>query len=1308
MDNIMLDEKRKHVKLVDFGLSITFTKDDLMKTHCGSPEYAAPELFGDNHSYGPEIDIWSLGIVMYFLMVGHLPFTTPYTDHYRRTKLVQQMQKGLTEQHSKDMDPLSQDCQDILRKVVEPLPELRLSLLDMEVHPWLTNSGKLPFFPFQAFPRDKTMRSQTMVELSEKLELKKDQVEQKVGEGKSDELSAMYNMMLDIKRKEQGLFDVDHTSTLMERRDPKSKPRRAKSADDKKMVPPALVLPNPDVSVDSAPHSGNETVTEPENRMTSFDFLALCSTPTWLGPERRRSRRRGRSPNPPAHNKSNDGLSVVNCFQDYMERHGIEASHSVAGREEQHSTPSHGHHHHNNHHGHSQHHHHHHSSHSHHHGAESSSGAGAAATTSNFLSPEHAASNLSVPDVDGTHNRRHSRGSSLKLNRQRARSFGPTQRKRSFFTRSGSVDTPNQGETGRLHGAKSDTLAATSPTAVSVAAASLALAFGGQAPNLLTLQVPGVGVGPKPSPAPRPANLTLKECYSVTAEKAPKASSSLNAPQPVQDKKMAPPLAEGAVGGVRGPLTSVEVHVSDQVTPCPPVPNLVLEPPPTSVSGAGPGALSKVPVKQDKLELPSTSELPQSGDLSWSTESLLGDSDITLLPSPDLPKRTQGALAGPSNLVRPLDLLDCSQRPVFHQQVPPHALSLPKNRPAGLRQQEGEEGATAMQLGVSQAPSFPVAPLPRRPDSRDVVDSVRGRSDPIRGRGEGQEGGSGLCSGLDAGLRTLTLDGVAGATGISGNFNDDEDDEDEEDEEEEGDLELNEAEVTLEEEEEVFPADMVHVHQYLAALPKSKAVAGAVACALQHELPSPMELDEDMMLMGRASTSASASASASASVTAAATPAAVETLRRNKRGSTGSNSQASSSSRSQIRGSVPLQGGKLKTPTTPLSWMVLRSPLARIESFHSDDFEYFNSSDNDPCEQGSGASASPMSANTPTVPCFAYKLHLAKKKPPKLKKGTADNNAVGKTGKKTSAACDRGKISAASTMLEPAAHDPLLSSGSDTEHVDDSGDRAGVASKAKVHPGDKDCEKALLKGENKTSSVCNNAITQQPKRQTQQNSVNKVSKNFQGLTLEPKKKSGSKNSPWKRSFAQFLKRKRQSPRCNSSSNNNNNDCASSPMLPANHNGCSPSSPVNKVESNNVQSSLTTRAIVNNTTADLSGEVTTETGNCKARGYVPATENNISAEIPEPQSNSPAPPASPDPGVGARVFDFTLLNDSPKGRPCLLSWRPCGDCATSDVSSDDESECNPEPVVTLDLKPLGNNSVGDGSHTYLTSHECTQT
>lgn len=46
--------------LTDFGLSNHYNADQLLKTHCGSPEYAAPELFVTGREYGPEIDIWSL------------------------------------------------------------------------------------------------------------------------------------------------------------------------------------------------------------------------------------------------------------------------------------------------------------------------------------------------------------------------------------------------------------------------------------------------------------------------------------------------------------------------------------------------------------------------------------------------------------------------------------------------------------------------------------------------------------------------------------------------------------------------------------------------------------------------------------------------------------------------------------------------------------------------------------------------------------------------------------------------------------------------------------------------------------------------------------------------------------------------------------------------------------------------------------------------------------------------------------------------------------------------------------------------
>ncbi|XP_064624701.1 serine/threonine-protein kinase MARK1-like isoform X2 [Lineus longissimus] len=227
MENIMLDEKKKNIKLVDFGLSNTFSKEELLKTHCGSPEYAAPELFTSGKEYGSEIDIWSLGVIMYALVVGKLPFTTPYTDQYRRQKLLQQIQKGLIQKHDREMSLLSTDCRNLLRQLIEPNPELRLPLLEIEAHPWVTKNGKCTFQPYLSPPKDKQARAQIVDELATLLGLERKHVDKTVHEYRSDELSAMYNMLMDERKRVQGVFDVDHT--LRPRRVAEKEPQPSRS-----------------------------------------------------------------------------------------------------------------------------------------------------------------------------------------------------------------------------------------------------------------------------------------------------------------------------------------------------------------------------------------------------------------------------------------------------------------------------------------------------------------------------------------------------------------------------------------------------------------------------------------------------------------------------------------------------------------------------------------------------------------------------------------------------------------------------------------------------------------------------------------------------------------------------------------------------------------------------------------------------------------------------------------------------------------------------------------------------------------------
>ncbi|KAG0429974.1 hypothetical protein HPB47_023112 [Ixodes persulcatus] len=72
-ENLLLD-CNMNIKLADFGFSNFFSPDDYLTTWCGSPPYAAPEVFEGKCYIGPEIDVWSLGVVLYVLVCGALPF----------------------------------------------------------------------------------------------------------------------------------------------------------------------------------------------------------------------------------------------------------------------------------------------------------------------------------------------------------------------------------------------------------------------------------------------------------------------------------------------------------------------------------------------------------------------------------------------------------------------------------------------------------------------------------------------------------------------------------------------------------------------------------------------------------------------------------------------------------------------------------------------------------------------------------------------------------------------------------------------------------------------------------------------------------------------------------------------------------------------------------------------------------------------------------------------------------------------------------------------------------------------------------
>ena len=72
-ENMLLDYK-KDLKIIDFGLSNLYKKNEKLKTACGSPGYAAPEMILNQKYKGINVDVWSSGIVLYAMVCGYLPF----------------------------------------------------------------------------------------------------------------------------------------------------------------------------------------------------------------------------------------------------------------------------------------------------------------------------------------------------------------------------------------------------------------------------------------------------------------------------------------------------------------------------------------------------------------------------------------------------------------------------------------------------------------------------------------------------------------------------------------------------------------------------------------------------------------------------------------------------------------------------------------------------------------------------------------------------------------------------------------------------------------------------------------------------------------------------------------------------------------------------------------------------------------------------------------------------------------------------------------------------------------------------------
>ncbi|KAI1995441.1 Serine/threonine-protein kinase [Ophidiomyces ophidiicola] len=134
IENILIS-KTGDIKIIDFGLSNLFSPKGQLKTFCGSLYFAAPELLQARQYTGPEVDVWSFGIVLYVLVCGKVPF-----DDQSMPQLHAKIKKGIVEYPQ----GLSSDCRHIISRMLVTDPKQRASLSEIMNHPWMTKGFNGP------------------------------------------------------------------------------------------------------------------------------------------------------------------------------------------------------------------------------------------------------------------------------------------------------------------------------------------------------------------------------------------------------------------------------------------------------------------------------------------------------------------------------------------------------------------------------------------------------------------------------------------------------------------------------------------------------------------------------------------------------------------------------------------------------------------------------------------------------------------------------------------------------------------------------------------------------------------------------------------------------------------------------------------------------------------------------------------------------------------------------------------------------------------------------------------------------------
>ncbi|KAI0988813.1 hypothetical protein GJ496_002846 [Pomphorhynchus laevis] len=190
-ENLLLDS-HGNVKIADFGLSNMMADGEFLQTSCGSPNYAAPEVVSGELYAGPEVDIWSCGVILYALLTGSLPF-----DDENVQVLFRKIKTGLFPVP----EYLNSRAVDLLRRMLTVDPTHRARMSDIRNHDWFKLDLMSYLFPDPNAYESNLIDTDAVVEICEKFDVPESEIhEALLKQDSHNQLVIAYNLITDNKR----------------------------------------------------------------------------------------------------------------------------------------------------------------------------------------------------------------------------------------------------------------------------------------------------------------------------------------------------------------------------------------------------------------------------------------------------------------------------------------------------------------------------------------------------------------------------------------------------------------------------------------------------------------------------------------------------------------------------------------------------------------------------------------------------------------------------------------------------------------------------------------------------------------------------------------------------------------------------------------------------------------------------------------------------------------------------------------------------------------------------------------------------